>query len=87
MKNLLILPLILSLAACASSTQFFAGQQLVVTAAEKVADEQLAVARFNLCNVPSVGAWMRAYGTDLAKADAWRVLCATPVTQSPAKGN
>lgn len=87
MKKLLIVGCLgASLMGCANSGQFFAGQKLIVDVAEKAADEQMVVAKFNICNVPTVGAWLRAYGSDPTKADAWRTLCAAPVTQSPSNG-
>lgn len=83
MKKLLLV--VLLLAGCSNSAQFFAGQQLLVNELQKVEDEKMAVATFAMCNAVTVGAWMRAYGSDATKADAWRVLCAKPVTQTPAK--
>lgn len=59
--------------------------KMAVTEAATAADAELAVATFAMCRAITVGAWVRAYGSDAAKAEAWRALCAAPVTQLPAK--
>ena len=38
-----------------------------------------------LCRAITVGSWMRAYGNDPEKAQAWRTLCSQAATQTPAK--
>ena len=38
-----------------------------------------------LCKAVSVGSWLRAYGLDSKRAEAWRVLCGSPVNETPAK--
>ena len=46
----------------------------------QVSDEALDVAVWNICNVQTVGAWVRRFGTDRSKSEAWRVLCGYPDT-------
>ena len=50
----------------------------VATHGAKIADENLDVSVWGLCNAQTVGAWVRRYGTDQAKSEAWRVLCGYP---------
>lgn len=48
-------------------------------------DSALASAEFTLCRAISIGAWIRAYGNDKAKAEAWKTICAEQVTELPAQ--
>lgn len=68
------------LTACASPAF-----KVAINEAATAADVELAAATFAMCRAITVGAWVRAYGADAAKAEAWRALCAAPVTQLPAK--
>lgn len=52
---------------------------------ERDADELRETSEWALCRGISVGAWLRAYGQDANRAEAWRVLCSTQVGQIPAK--
>jgi outer membrane murein-binding lipoprotein Lpp len=70
---------VLVLAGCAGLNQQLAGQ------AASQADDLHAVAEWALCRAITVGAWVRAYGTDPAKAAAWRTLCSTAPAETPAK--
>lgn len=57
------------------------------SAAEQAAqaeDAALVAATWTLCRAVSVGAWLRAYGKEPEKAQAWRVLCSAKVTEMPA---
>lgn len=81
-RKLIVLIGVGALAGCAT---FTAAEKVAVDQASKVADDTLATATFAMCRAITVGAWMRAYGSDQPRADAWRTLCATPVTQTPAK--
>ena len=47
-------------------------------------DEVRQGAEYTLCRVISVGAWVRAYGGNKEKADAWRAICHEPITELPA---
>lgn len=49
-----------------------------------VADDIRTSAEFALCKAITVGAWVRQYGADPAKADAWKTLCSDTATQTPA---
>jgi hypothetical protein len=49
-----------------------------------VSDEALQSAEFIMCRAITVGTWVRTYGNDPQKADAWRKLCtATPIAEMP----
>ena len=50
----------------------------VATHGAKIADENLDVAVWSICNAQTVGAWVRRYGTDETKSEAWRILCGYP---------
>lgn len=85
MKRFSAIVLLVALTGCSNTAQFIAGQRLIVDEAAKIADQNLAAATFSMCRAITVGAWIRAYGSDAAKAEAWRALCAAPVTQTPSK--
>lgn len=77
MKNTLVLLMLISLAGCA----------YIPTAIKEASDAQDGArdaAKFALCRGISVGSWIREYGRDVAKADAWKTLCGAPVTAVPA---
>lgn len=66
---------------CAGSLQLQAAAQK----AADVEDQALVGATWTMCRAISVGAWLRAYSADPAKAAAWRTLCSDPVTATPAQ--
>lgn len=68
------------LSGCAA---FGAIEQAAVGTAAAAADEARARAEFVLCRGITIGAWVRAYGQDAVRAQAWRTLCSTPVNQMP----
>lgn len=82
MKLALIAIAILALAGCA---QFDAAKVVATNEGAKVADEARDGAEFMLCRGMTVGAWVRAYGASADKANAWKVLCATGNSQTPAR--
>lgn len=41
----------------------------------KVADESLESSEWAICQAPTMGAWMRRYGKDPEKMEAWLKLC------------
>lgn len=47
----------------------------LVNAGAKVNDAAAESAEVTICRGISIGAWVRAYGSDPEKAKAWRVLC------------
>lgn len=52
----------------------------------RAADESLRTALWALCKPQTTGAWVREFGNDPARAEAWRVLCgyrATPAFAAP----
>ncbi|MES2564389.1 MAG: hypothetical protein V4637_16930 [Pseudomonadota bacterium] len=49
----------------------------------EVSDSALESAELVMCRGITVGAWVRAYGSDPAKAAAWRVLCSQKVDATP----
>lgn len=57
----------------------------VVTEGANAMDRAATDAEFTLCRAISVGAWMRRYGRDAVKAEAWRSICLAPDTESPVK--
>lgn len=61
-----------------------AAQGAIVDRVATVADTLQSDAELVLCRGITVGAWVRAYGNDPAKAAAWRVLCGTTLTETPA---
>lgn len=77
--------LVVMLSACANQAQFLAGQQVVADTAAKIADEQLVIGIFMVCKAPTVGAWIRRFGTDAVKSAAWRNMCQEPITETPVK--
>ena len=64
----LIVALLISLTGCSALGN-------LVTAGAKVNDAAAESAEVAICRGISIGAWVRAYGSDPEKATAWRVLC------------
>lgn len=61
-----------------------AGVSVAVNKAAEVADDTRVAAEFTLCRGITVGAWVRAYGKDRAKAEAWQTLCSESPDNVPA---
>ena len=68
MKAALVVLALSMLAGCSTLTN-------LVNAGAKVNDAAVESAEVAICRGISIGAWMRAYGTDAKKAAAWRELC------------
>lgn len=68
MKTVCILLIVLSLSGCSALGN-------LVDAGAKANDAAAVSAEVAICRGISIGAWVRAYGSDPAKAKAWRVLC------------
>lgn len=68
MKLPLVLALALGLTGCA-------GFQSLVSGGAQANDAAALAAETTLCRGISVGAWVRAYGSDPERAKAWRVIC------------
>lgn len=68
MKAAMIAVLLLALTGCSTLTN-------LVSQGAKLNDAAAESAEVTICRGISIGAWMRAYGTDAEKAKAWRVLC------------
>jgi hypothetical protein len=78
--KLIAAALLVMLAGCTSLDTFRAG---IATQGADLNDRALVDAEWLICNAISVGAWRRAYGSNPDKAQAWRALCRTDVTQTP----
>lgn len=76
----LICALLFPLAGCA---EFTVAKGAVATEAALIADEVRKSAEFTLCKTMTVGAWLRAYGQNPLKAEAWRKLCSEDVPEAP----
>ena len=68
MKLPLVLVLALGLTGCA-------GFQSLLQTGAQANDAAALAAETTLCRGISVGAWVRAYGSDPERAKAWRVIC------------
>lgn len=60
-----------------------AGCTQLQTRAAAIADDLGALGEFQLCRAMTVGAWVRAYGAEPKKAEAWRTLCTSAPAQTP----
>lgn len=47
----------------------------LVSKGAELNDAAVTTAETTLCRGISIGAWMRAYGSDANRAKAWKVLC------------
>lgn len=65
--------------------QWTLGSKAVAEEGAVVADEVRGTAEFTLCKAITIGAWVRAYGSDPVKAEAWRQLCSVMPKETPAK--
>lgn len=72
---------LLCLSGCAGLDAYKAG---AVDTLSKANDTALHDAEFVICRGVSIGAWIREYGANAQAAEAWRVLCGSPVTELPA---
>jgi hypothetical protein len=79
-KLLLGLCLLIGPLGCASWTGV---KNEAIVKGTAVADEIRADAEFSICRGITIGAWIRAYGQSLEKAEAWRVLCSNKIDQLP----
>ena len=70
-----------SLLGCAQYTMY---TKAVATEGAKIADEALTDNKWFMCNALTVGAWMREFGNDSAKAEAWKTLCQESSVTTPA---
>lgn len=71
---------VLALAGCA---EIQAVKTTVAVHGAQIEDSKRETAEWTLCKAISVGAWVRAYGDNATKAQAWRTLCAQAATQTP----
>lgn len=72
---------VLGLTGCAGLDTYKA---TAVNAIAQANDRAAADAELVLCRGISVGAWVRLYGQDAPKAEAWRTLCLRDSTETPA---
>ena len=68
MKPILTVLALSLLAGCSTLTN-------LVSAGAEANDAAVTTAETTLCRGISIGAWMRAYGSDVNRAKAWKVLC------------
>ena len=71
---------VIALAGCA---ELQAGKTAIAVHGAQLEDSTRETAEWTLCKAISVGSWVRAYGNDATKAQAWRTLCAQAATQTP----
>lgn len=76
MKTVCILALLLALTGCGTLSN-------LVSAGAKINDGAADAAEVTICRSISVGAWIRAYGSDPEKAKAWRALCSEQIGEMP----
>jgi len=67
-KTILAVLALSLLAGCSSLTG-------LVNRGAELNDAAVTTAETTLCRGISIGAWMRAYGSDANRAKAWKVLC------------
>ncbi len=79
MKTALITIALFVLAGCAQNPL----QEAVLNAGSAVSDNLRDTAETSLCRAITVGTWVRAYGSDAKRAEAWRTLCSTHTTELP----
>jgi hypothetical protein len=56
-----------------------ASLDLAADRAADVSDRALEVNEWGLCQLPTMGAWLRRYGADPERAAAWAALCLPPL--------
>jgi hypothetical protein len=74
------LPLLVFLAGCAQTDAI---KSQAVETISGASDSALQDAELVMCRGITVGAWVRAYGSDPDKAAAWRKLCSVEVKATP----
>ena len=72
--------LLLALGGCGFTSQGNQVRQGVATYGAQAMDEGLINAEWFVCKAASVGSVQRRYGTDPAKAQAWKALCLVDTT-------
>ena len=68
MKSAIALLALLALSGCGTIGN-------IVQQGAKINDTAAESAEVTICRGISIGAWVRAYGSDPEKAKAWRILC------------
>lgn len=76
MKTAILAALLLLLNGCGTLTN-------LVSAGAKINDGAADAAEVTICRGISIGAWVRAYGSDAEKAKAWKVLCEDQIEVLP----
>ena len=77
MKHLLVLTAAVALSGCAGF-----GLSDIADRGADVSDAALEANEWGLCRASTMGAWLRRYGADPGRADAWARLC-LPELASP----
>lgn len=72
----IIVALLLALTGCGTLTN-------LVSAGASANDAAAQAAEVTICRGISIGAWVRAYGSDAEKAKAWRALCSDQIGELP----
>jgi hypothetical protein len=80
MKRTFPLLLLLVLSGCAQIDPY---REEAISLASAASDRALVDAELIMCRGITVGAWMRAFGGDKARADAWKVLCSPKMENTP----
>ena len=76
MKSVLAVLALSFLAGCSTLTG-------LVSRGAELNDAAVTTAETTLCRGISIGAWMRAYGQDVNRAKAWKVLCDEKIGAMP----
>ncbi len=76
MKAILALVFALGLTGCA-------GFQSIISGGAQINDAAALAAETTICRGISIGAWVRAYGSDQEKAKAWKTLCEDQIEVLP----
>ena len=75
MRNLLLLTALIALSACGVTPKGDLIRQTVAEVSDKLADDQLEVGEYLLCNRATIGAIKRRYGQSTSKLTAYFVFC------------
>ena len=84
MKYLLKMVFLASLINLLGCSQYNLYSRAAASEGAKAADEALISNKWFLCNAITVGAWMRQFGSDVNKAEAWKTLCQESSMTTPA---
>ena len=76
MKSILAVLALSMLAGCSTLTN-------LVSAGAEANDAAAHAAEVTICRGNSIGAWVRNYGSDPAKAAAWKSLCSDQIEALP----